>query len=138
MDINTLNILDLIPQRRPFVMVDRLVECDDVNATSEFLVKEDNLFCKDGRFLESGMMENIAQTCAARIGFMNLQNGGEVKIGMIGAVKNLQFVDLPQVGDKLTTKIKVKSEVFSVTLIDAELWCNDKMLAKGDMKVAIV
>jgi len=137
MNINDFDILDLIPQRRPFVMVDRLTECDDNGATSEFLVKTDNIFRSGDVMIESGMMENIAQTCAARIGYLGLLNNEPVKIGVIGGIKNMQFIDLPKVGDILITKINIVSVVFNVTLVNAKVFCNDKLMAEGDMKIAL-
>lgn len=137
MNINDFDILDLIPQRRPFVMVDRLTECDDNGATSEFLVKADNIFCSGDVMIESGMMENIAQTCAARIGYLGLFNNEPVKIGVIGGIKNMQFIDLPKVGDILITKINIVNVVFNVTLVNAKVFCNNKLMAEGDMKIAL-
>lgn len=137
MNINDFDISDLIPQRRPFVMVDRLTECDDDGATSELTFKEDNIFRSGDVMTESGMMENIAQTCAARIGYLGLLNNEPVRIGVIGGIKNMQFFDLPRVGDTLVTKISIVSVVFNVTLVNAKVFCNGKLIAEGDMKIAL-
>ncbi len=137
MNINDFDISDLIPQRRPFVMVDRLTECDDDGATSELTFKEDNIFRSGDVMTESGMMENIAQTCAARIGYLGLLNNEPVKIGVIGGIKKMQFFDLPRVGDTLVTKISIVSVVFNVTLVNAKVFCNGKLIAEGDMKIAL-
>lgn len=137
MNINDFDILDLIPQRRPFVMVDRLTECDDDGATSELTFKEDNIFRSGDVMTESGMMENIAQTCAARIGYLGLLNNEPVRIGVIGGIKNMQFLDLPRVGDTLVTKVSIVSVVFNVTLVNAKVFCNGKLMAEGDMKIAL-
>ena len=137
MNINDFDILDLIPQRRPFVMVDRLTECDDDGAASELIFKEDNIFRSGDVMTESGMMENIAQTCAARIGYLGLLNNEPVRIGVIGGIKNMQFLDLPRVGDTLVTKVIIVSVVFNVTLVKAKVFCNGKLMAEGDMKIAL-
>lgn len=137
MNINDFDISDLIPQRRPFVMVDRLTECDDDGATSELTFKEDNIFRSGDVMTESGMMENIAQTCAARIGYLGLLNNEPVRIGVIGGIKNMQFLDLPRVGDTLVTKVSIVSVVFNVTLVNAKVFCNGKLMAEGDMKIAL-
>lgn len=137
MNINDFDISDLIPQRRPFVMVDRLTECDDDGATSELTFKEDNIFRSGDVMTESGMMENIAQTCAARIGYLGLLNNEPVKIGVIGGIKNMQFFDSPRVGDTLVTKVSIVSVVFNVTLVNAKVFCNGKLMAEGDMKIAL-
>ena len=137
MEIKDIDILTLIPQRRPFVMIDRLLSFDEIESSTDFVIKEDNIFCKDGLFLETGIMENIAQTCAARIGYININNNESVKIGVIGSIKDLIITKLPKVGARLLTKVKVLSEVFAITLVEAEVYDNDELIAKCEMKISL-
>lgn len=137
MEIKDIDILTLIPQRRPFVMIDRLLTFDEIESSTDFVIKEDNIFCKDGLFLETGIMENIAQTCAARIGYININNNESVKIGVIGSIKDLIITKLPKVGATLVTKVKVLSEVFAITLVEAEVYDNDELIAKCEMKISL-
>ena len=60
-DISSVNILDLIPQRPPFIMIDCLTHFDPVITSSRFTVRDNNLFFSEGRLLASGLIENIAQ-----------------------------------------------------------------------------
>ncbi|MCX6297407.1 MAG: hypothetical protein NTX97_15380 [Bacteroidetes bacterium] len=60
----------LIPQKPPFEMVDKLWYNDDSKTISGFSIKENNIFCENGFFSESGIVENIAQTAALRVGYM--------------------------------------------------------------------
>jgi len=62
-------ILKLIPQRPPFVMVGELIEYNETGFTSTFSIDADNIFVKNGRFTEEGILENIAQTAAAGAGY---------------------------------------------------------------------
>lgn len=137
MEIKDIDILTLIPQRRPFVMIDRLLSFDEIESSTDFVIKEDNIFCKDGLFLETGIMENIAQTCAARIGYININNNESVKIGVIGSIKDLIITKLPKVGTTLVTKVKVLSEVFAITMVEAEVYDNDELIAKCEMKISL-
>lgn len=137
MEIKDIDILSLIPQRRPFVMIDRLLSFDKIESSTDFVIREDNIFCKDGLFLETGIMENIAQTCAARIGYININNNESVKIGVIGSIKDLVITKLPKVGATLITKVKVLSEVFAITLVEAEVYDNDELIAKCEMKISL-
>ncbi|MBE6335750.1 MAG: pseudouridylate synthase [Lentimicrobiaceae bacterium] len=137
MEIKDIDILTLIPQRRPFVMIDRLLSFDEIESSTDFVIKEDNIFCKDGLFLETGIMENIAQTCAARIGYININNNESVKIGVIGSIKDLIITKLPKVGTTLVTKVKVLSEVFAITLVEAEVYDNEELIAKCEMKISL-
>lgn len=128
---------DLLPQRPPFIMVDRLVRCDAVVTETEFQVRENNLFYREGVLQEAGIVENIAQTCAARIGYFNKINHAEVKVGFIGALRNLVVRDLPGRDDILNTRIEVVNEVMALTLIQATVKCNGCIVATGEMKIAI-
>ncbi len=131
------DILELLPQRPPFVMVDRLRHCDPVITETELEVREDNMFCRDGILFEPGVVENIAQTCAARMGYINKINNEKVKIGFIGALRNLSIHDLPKVNEMLLTRIEVQSEVMALTLVKATVECCGRLIAECEMKIAI-
>lgn len=136
-DIKDIPLNELIPQRPPFVMIDRLLSSDDVYSVTEFEVREDNIFVENERLTASGLIENIAQTCAARIGYINLKNGGTVKIGVIGAINNLNINRTPKVGEKLTTTIKLLEEVFQMTLVEAVVKSGEEELVTANMKIAL-
>ena len=132
-----IDIRSLLPQQPPFVMVDRLLHCDQVFTRSELTVTDDNLFTGAGKLTESGVIENIAQTCAARMGYIHrMLQGSEVKTGFIGAIRNLNIYFLPQVGDVLTTEIEVKSEVFNITLVEAKVKVYNQLVAECEMKIS--
>jgi predicted hotdog family 3-hydroxylacyl-ACP dehydratase len=137
MDLSHLNIQNLLPQQFPFVMVDKLIFCDTIFTKTEFLVKEDNLFAHDGVLLESGLVENIAQTCAARMGYINsILRSGDVKVGFIGSIKNLNIYKQAKVLDLMETIIEVKNEVFNIILVDAKVMINNEIIADCEMKIS--
>ena len=91
-----IDILELIPQRPPFVMVDHLVDFEPDRSVTDYYVREDGILVRDGHLSEAGIMENIAQSCAARIGYINKYTKNEtVKLGIIGAVRDLQVTGMP-------------------------------------------
>ena len=47
-------------------------------------------------FKEPGLVENIAQTAAARAGYISHTENKPVLVGYIGAVNNLQVFSLPK------------------------------------------
>lgn len=135
--IQDIPLKELIPQRPPFVMIDRLVSSDAVFSVTELEVRPDNLFVDNGRMTAAGLVENIAQTCAARIGYINLNSGEAVKIGVIGSISNLNIARTPKVGEHLVTTIKLLEEVFQVTLVEAIVKSDDEVLAQCNMKIAL-
>ena len=135
--IQDIPLNELIPQKPPFVMIDRLVSSDAVFSVTELEVRPDNLFVDNGRMTAAGLVENIAQTCAARIGYINLNSGEAVKIGVIGSISNLNIARTPKVGEHLVTTIKLLEEVFQVTLVEAIVKSDDEVLAQCNMKIAL-
>lgn len=131
------DILAFIPQRPPFVMVDELVAVDNNAGTTKFKVSADNIFIVNGRLTEPALIENIAQTAAARIGYICSQKKEPVPVGFIGAVQNLQVMHLPEPGQLLETTIEIKNQVFDVTIITGKISCNGSVLAQCEMKIFI-
>lgn len=131
------NIHSLIPQRPPFVMVDRLVFCDEKMARSSFLVTKENIFVSDGKFREPGLIENIAQTAAARAGYISFLENKTPAPGYIGDIKNLEIKALPKINDELETEISVENQIFEVTIIRGRVRCREKLLAECEMKIFI-
>lgn len=135
---NEYDILTLIPQRPPMVMVDRLLHCDTVVTETELTVSKDNIMVEDGRMSAIGLIENVAQTCAARMGYINLTSGKEVRVGVIGALRDMTIHSLPEVGSTIKTHIEVSDEVFGMTLAQAESRCGDMLLCSGTIKIALL
>ena len=131
------DILQLIPQRPPIVMVDAFDGFDGNTSVTTFTVRPDNLFVANGELQESGVIEHIAQSAAARSGYESLLQNKNVPLGYIGAVEKLQLYALPSVGERLTTRIEVLQEVFGITLVEAETLSGDQPICRCRMKIFI-
>ena len=120
-------ILNLIPQRPPIVMVDSFFGIEKNHSYSGLTVTADNIFYETGKLQEAGIIEHIAQSAAARIGFLYTRQGEKVPLGFIGSVDKL----------KIFTEITVVQEVFDITLISAQVKVEDKLIAECRMKIFI-
>jgi 3-hydroxymyristoyl/3-hydroxydecanoyl-(acyl carrier protein) dehydratase len=132
------DIFNLIPQRPPIVMVDKLFECNDQTALTGLEISSDNLFVTNGLFSESGLIENIAQSAAVMTGWLAIsQTEGEQKIpmGVIGAVKDFQVYFLPEVNSVINTRIVVLYRVANATIINGKVKFKDKLVAEGELKI---
>ena len=129
------NILNLIPQRTPIVMVEKFLGIEDNMSKTRFTITEDNIFVDNGMLSECGLIEHIAQSAAARVGYIYKTNGKSVPIGYIGSVNNFVLKDTPKVGDVISTKIEIIQEVFSITLIQAYCYVDDNEIASCRMKI---
>ena len=137
MQFQDVPITQLIPQRPPFVMVDRIVSCDATDAVAEFTVREDNIFLDDMLLSAAGIIENMAQSCAARMGCISMMAGGPIKIGYIGDIRNCTVNRQPCQGEVLTTHVEIIEEVFNLTLAGVETKVGDDIIATARMKIAL-
>jgi len=136
MKFEEVNILALLPQQPPFVMVEKLLFCDVEKTKTSLSIKSDNIFVENGVFLQNGIIENVAQTCAARMGYLG--DSENVKIGMIGSINDFEFTGfLPKIDDEIITEIVVDTEIGNIVLLNAQVVCNKKILATGKMKVVL-
>jgi len=129
------NILSLIPQRPPFIMIDQLVTINEKGAVSKFKISEKNLFLSDGFLAEAALIENIAQTAAARIGYISLNEDKPAPVGYLAAVQNFEVFNLPRLHDEITTEIFIENVIFSVVIINGKIICNKKNIASCNMKI---
>lgn len=136
--VRSIDIHTLLPQRPPFIMIGQLEHFDMVRVSTSTEVKADNIFVEDNQLSASGLIENIAQTCAARIGYINkyiLKKG--IQIGFIGAIRNLMILALPKVDERIFTEVEVKEEVFGMLLAYAEVKTDMRTLVTTEMKIAV-
>ncbi len=131
------NILELIPQREPIVMVDEFLGMGEAVSKTRFTVREDNLFVDNGQLSECGLIEHIAQSAAARIGYIFKSKNEPVPIGYIGSVNDFIFSRAVKPGETIETTVKVLQEVLNITLIEARCYINDKEVASSKMKIFI-
>jgi len=118
-------------------MIDKLLSFSETTTTTGFSIKADNIFVENGTLKEPGLVENIAQTAAARAGYVSQTANKPVLVGYIGAVNNLQIFMLPKTGDELITEITIENQIFDVTLISGKITCNGQPVAQCNMKIFI-
>ncbi len=129
------NAKQYIPQQPPVIMVDTLLECNEALTITEFSIPENHIFVQDGKLTAAGLLENIAQTSATRIGWLNRDK--PVKIGVIGSISKMEISHFPFAGQTLNTRIDVVSEIFDATIVEAEIKCQGQTVAHGKMKVFV-
>lgn len=132
-------IRSLLPQQDPFVMVSQLQHYDEIRTSTLLHITDDNLFCRNGKMVASGLIENLAQTCATRIGYINKYIlHKDINIGYIGAIRDLKIYHLPEAGQTIETIIEVLSESFGLTLAHGTICLSDgTVIAEGEMKIAL-
>jgi 3-hydroxyacyl-[acyl-carrier-protein] dehydratase len=62
----------LIPQKFPFVMIDKLLAFVENEITSGLTVPEQNIFVENAVFQESGLIEHMAQSVALYLSLIHI------------------------------------------------------------------
>ena len=139
-NMSEIKVTDLLPQAPPFLFVDKIIDFnyESYACKTSFLIKENSFFTEEGKLTEAGILENIAQTCAAQIGFVNkyiLKK--EIQIGFIGAVKNLKIDTFAAVDDLLETTIEIVTEFADMKIANCKVCVDNKTITTGELKIAL-
>ena len=136
--VHSIDIHRLLPQQDPFVLIGRLEHFSWNRVVTSLEILSDNIFVEGGEMSAYGFIENIAQTCAARIGYINgIILKKKIQIGYVGAVKNFVINALPSVGDVIFTEIEILEEAFGLLLVSATVKTREKTLATTVIKIAL-
>ncbi|MET7000835.1 3-hydroxyacyl-ACP dehydratase [Chitinophaga defluvii] len=131
------DIINYIPQRPPMVMIGGLLAVEEQATRTGLQITADNIFVENGRFTTPGLMENIAQTAAARVGYIARQENTPVPVGFIGAVKDLEVFELPPAGAFIETETIIAHQVFNATVVTGKVLFEGRVMAQCEMKIFI-
>ena len=134
---NTEFVIELIPQKQPFVMVDKLLHFSENKIISGLTIKDSNLFYSQNTFLEPGLIENMAQTVAMHKGYTYYLKNEPAPVGYIGAIKKAEIFELPKLGSELVTTVTILHDIMGVTLVEAKVECDEKLIAVSEIKTAL-
>ncbi|MFZ0489763.1 MAG: hypothetical protein WCE57_00915 [Salegentibacter sp.] len=133
-------IIQLIPQKPPFVMVDSLFDYTALTGITGFTIPAGNILVKDGIFSEPGLIEHMAQSMSLHRGYQGFIAGlDKPKTGFIGVIKSVEIHELPKAGTRLKTFVEILHEIMKVTSVTARTEDeNGKLLATSEMKTVTV
>ncbi|MBQ8051414.1 MAG: beta-hydroxyacyl-ACP dehydratase [Bacteroidaceae bacterium] len=135
MKLTGTDILRLIPQRNPFVMVDEFEATGDNAAQTALYVRTDNLFILPGGTLtETGLIEHIAQSAAALAGYQQ-KDQAHPQIGLIGEVKHFECLRRPKAGHLVRTTITFVFSMGNVALVEGRCCIGDEVIANAKLKM---
>jgi predicted hotdog family 3-hydroxylacyl-ACP dehydratase len=144
---NPVDIKKYLPHRAPMLMVDMILEMDDEKVETVFEIKEGNIFLENGFFTESGLVENMAQTCSSVVAkdyFIDENNNdktGVNVVGFISGIKTLKIHSLPQIGNVIHTRAllvsKFITESYSLCTMKCQTFKADELLLEGEITLFI-
>lgn len=137
-DCTHIPVGSILLQAPPFRFVDTLVSFEREEVETAYTVPAEGPLIEAGHLTEAGLVENMAQSSAARIGYISVYiDHVPVRIGYLGQVKNLIINRLPSSGECLSTFVKVRQDIFGITLVDAEVRSGEETVATAAVKTAL-
>ncbi|APG59503.1 hypothetical protein [Christiangramia salexigens] len=133
-------IINLIPQKEPFVFVDTLYEYTDLTGVTGFTVPDKNVMMDGDVLSESGLIEHMAQSMSLHRGYQGSLSGqSKPKTGFIGVIKTVEIFGLPKSGEVLKTYVEILHEILNVTSVSARTE-NERgeVIATSEMKTVTV
>jgi len=130
-------VQDLLPQKAPMTMADKLLLFEENHLVAGLTVTADNIFVQDGQLSESGIIEHMAQSVALYTSYGYHIKSKKAPEGYIGSIKEVTIIKLPAIGDSLVTEVDVLQEFMGITLVNIVTRVNDEVVAKSQMKTVL-
>jgi len=128
------HIEKLLPHSPPMVLIDRLESWSDGEATSSLVVRANTRFVENGRLPSFCLLEHMAQTVAACLGYEAYQDGEGVRPGMVVGCKVFDLhVDDIEVGTTLTIEVTRASATDGTSRFDCRTSEGETLVASATM-----
>lgn len=128
---------NLLPQKFPFVMVDKLFSYTETQIVTGLKITADNIFCADGIFREPGLVEHMAQSVALHTGYQFYLKQQAAPTGYIGSISGVEIARLPRLADEIQTTVTILQEFGGITMVEIETKLNTDTIASGQMKTVL-
>ena len=140
MELNSNQIQEILPHRYPFLLVDRITECEPGKSATGIKCVSANESQFMGHFPQKHVMpgvliiEALAQTGAVAL-LAEEKNKG--KIAYFGGIKQARFKRQVIPGDVLTLKCEIISSKGPVGIGKAEAYVGDQFAVTAELTFAI-
>jgi predicted hotdog family 3-hydroxylacyl-ACP dehydratase len=128
---------NLIPHRAPMHFIDALTECTETAAVATACFSADSFAVENGLVLETALVECVAQTVAAALGW-RAKNSSQTEFsiatkGMLVAVSNFKIHARPPAGKTLRIEVRELKRLGLMLRVAAEIFCDGQTVAAGEL-----
>jgi 3-hydroxyacyl-[acyl-carrier-protein] dehydratase len=125
-------LLDLIPHRPPWLLVDRVTARSDDAVEAERRVAADDPLLAGGELPELLVLEALAQTAAC-------SNAGQLgrHQGLLVAASRVEFDGRAHAGDVVVLRARKVATMGSLVRFEAEARVGERVIARGEMTFAV-
>lgn len=85
-------VSELVPHEKPVLALERLTAWREGHAEGELTIRDDNPLLRDGRIDSVMALEYMAQCVAACLGMEAYVGGGNVRVGMVIACRQMKIM----------------------------------------------
>ena len=124
----------LLPHRPPMRFINALTHCDDTTARATARFGPDHFAVSDGLVTEAALVECVAQTVAAALGYAT-RSGQPPGLGMLAAVTDFQIHSRPAADTILEIEVRERKRLGPMRLVRGTITCNGQLIAEGGLTV---
>ncbi len=131
-------ILAAIPQRPPFLFVDRILNRDGKTITTQRTLRDDEYFFK-GHFPGNPVMPGVL-LCEAcfQTGAILMGGGGRPGLGVVTRIKDTKFRKLAHPGDVLTISVTLDDEIENAFYMSGTIRVGEEVILKIVFQAALI
>jgi 3-hydroxyacyl-[acyl-carrier-protein] dehydratase len=132
------DVLAAIPQRPPFLFVDKIISKEDNSITTQRKLREDEYFFK-GHFPGNPIMPGVL-LCEAcfQTGAILMGGGNQKGLGVVTRIKDTKFKNFARPGDTLTITVKLDDKIDNAFYMNGTIRVDDKLILKIIFQGAIL
>ena len=86
-------VTELVPHQKPVLALERLTSWEKEHARGELTIRADNPLLRDGKIDTVMSLEYMAQCVAACLGMEAYVGGGNVRVGMVIACRQMKITE---------------------------------------------
>jgi len=117
--------------------VSALTACTETTATCTARFSADHFAVNDGEVSETALVECVAQTVAAALGYRmrSADNSDAPNNGMLVAVSNFKIVRRPPLDQTLTIEVRELKRLGPMLMIAGMISCDGRSIAQGELSL---
>lgn len=131
--INNKEIIQALPHKYPFLMVDELLYMDATKTIAKLIINEDNIFARNGYLQEPGIIEHVAQTTALRPTLEAAEKQYNAPLGYFAAIKNFKLYALPPINSFIETTAENVVVIKTAIKVSTRSTCNGLLICESEM-----
>lgn len=117
--------------------IEALTECTETTARATACFNADHFAVAEDSVLETALVECVAQTVAAALGYRAQTRGQPERArgGMLAAVSDFRIHTRPQMGKALCIDVHERKRFGPMLLVSGVVSCEGQTIASGDLTI---